>query len=61
MLQITCSKKTKLLSGGEYTLNAIADKANVNVTKGDLKVYTYKGDSGTLPHFPSIAPKFFSA
>lgn len=36
----------KLLSGGEYTLNAIADKDNVKVTKGDLKTYTYHGDSG---------------
>jgi hypothetical protein len=36
----------KLQSGGEYTLNQIIPKDNVKVTKGDLKVYTYKGDSG---------------
>lgn len=36
----------KLQSGGEYTLNQIAPKEAFKLTKGDLKVYTYKGDSG---------------
>lgn len=36
----------KLQSGGEFTLNQIAPKDNLKLTKGDLKVYTYKGDSG---------------
>ena len=36
----------KLQSGGEYTLNQIAPKDAFKLTKGDLKVYTYKGDSG---------------
>ena len=47
-------RRTKLLSGGEYTLNTVTDKANVKVTKGDLKVYSYKGDSGTLPRVPVL-------
>lgn len=36
----------KLQSGGEYTLNQIVPKDALKLTKGDLKVYTYKGDSG---------------
>lgn len=36
----------KLQSGGEYTLNTLAPKDAFTLTKGDLKVYTYKGDSG---------------
>lgn len=58
-------RKIQLLGGGEYTLNTIADKDNVKVTKGDLKTYTYSGDSGYsassalyvwhFPAFPSIA------
>lgn len=36
----------KILGGGEFTLNQIIPKSNFNLTKGDLKVYTYKGDSG---------------
>ncbi len=36
----------KLQSGGEYTLNQLAPKDAFKLTKGDLKVYTYKGDSG---------------
>jgi hypothetical protein len=36
----------KAQSGGEFTLNQIIPKDNFNLTKGDLKVYTYKGDSG---------------
>jgi len=37
----------KLQSGGEYTLNTLAPKDTFKLTKGDLKVYTYKGDSGS--------------
>ncbi|KAL2419893.1 hypothetical protein ABEF95_007898 [Exophiala dermatitidis] len=36
----------KILSGGEFTLNQVIPKSNFELTKGDLKVYTYKGDSG---------------
>lgn len=36
----------KLQSGGEFTLNQIVPKDGFKLTKGDLKVYTYKGDSG---------------
>ncbi|KAK5069456.1 hypothetical protein LTS08_005375 [Lithohypha guttulata] len=36
----------KLQSGGEFTLNQLAPKDAFKLTKGDLKVYTYKGDSG---------------
>ncbi|KAJ9493774.1 hypothetical protein LTR99_007502 [Exophiala xenobiotica] len=36
----------KLMSGGEFTFNQIVPKENFNLTKGDLKVYSYKGDSG---------------
>ena len=38
----------KLMGGGAFTLNQIIPKSNFNLTKGDLKVYTYKGDSGKL-------------
>ncbi|OAL29135.1 hypothetical protein AYO20_09288 [Fonsecaea nubica] len=36
----------KLMGGGEFTLNQIIPKSNFHLTKGDLKVYSYKGDSG---------------
>ncbi|KAK5945131.1 hypothetical protein PMZ80_002335 [Knufia obscura] len=36
----------KLQSGGEYTLNQLAPKDAFKLTKGNLKTYTYKGDSG---------------
>jgi len=36
----------KLLSGSAYTLNQIIPKANLQITKGNLKSYTYYGDSG---------------
>ncbi|KAG9778580.1 hypothetical protein KCU88_g4237, partial [Aureobasidium melanogenum] len=36
----------KILGGGEFTLNQVIPKSNFKLTKGDLKVYTYKGDSG---------------
>ncbi|KEF56987.1 uncharacterized protein A1O9_07177 [Exophiala aquamarina CBS 119918] len=36
----------KLMGGGEFTLNQIIPKDNFKLTKGELKVYTYKGDSG---------------
>lgn len=36
----------KILSGGTYTLNQIIPKDDLKVTKGDLKTYTYYGDSG---------------
>ncbi|KAF3912427.1 hypothetical protein ABW20_dc0101383 [Dactylellina cionopaga] len=36
----------KKLSGGEYTLNFLADKDDCKVTQGELSKYVYKGDSG---------------
>ncbi|MCJ1272850.1 hypothetical protein MMC21_000639 [Puttea exsequens] len=36
----------KLLSGGENTFNQMANQSDFKVTKGELKTYTYKGDSG---------------
>lgn len=36
----------KILSGGTYTLNQIIPKDDLKVTKGNLKSYTYFGDSG---------------
>ncbi|KAH7400030.1 Mss4-like protein [Cadophora sp. MPI-SDFR-AT-0126] len=36
----------KLLGGGSYSLNQIVPKENLKITKGDVKVYKYKGDSG---------------
>ncbi|KAI4130124.1 MAG: hypothetical protein LQ338_001899 [Usnochroma carphineum] len=40
----------KLLSGGESTLNTIVPKDDLKITKGDLKTYTYQGDSGNPVH-----------
>ncbi|KAI4216519.1 MAG: hypothetical protein LQ351_001008 [Letrouitia transgressa] len=40
----------KLLSGGESTLNTIALKSDLNITKGNVKAYTYQGDSGKPVH-----------
>ncbi|KZF22455.1 hypothetical protein L228DRAFT_153333 [Xylona heveae TC161] len=42
----TCKK----LSGGAFTLNQIVPKDNVKVLKGDLKNYTYAGESGNPVH-----------
>ncbi|KAB8343130.1 hypothetical protein FH972_022723 [Carpinus fangiana] len=36
----------KQLGGGAYSLNQIIPKKNLKITKGALKTYTYKGDSG---------------
>jgi hypothetical protein len=36
----------KILGGGAYTLNQIIPKDNLQITKGNLKTYTYTGDSG---------------
>lgn len=44
---VLCHCRTcQLQSGGPYTLNQIVPKENFKLNKGDLKVYTYKGDSG---------------
>ena len=37
----------KTLSGGAYTLNTIVPQEDLKITKGDVKAYTYYGDSGT--------------
>ncbi|KAL9631721.1 MAG: hypothetical protein Q9164_005734 [Protoblastenia rupestris] len=36
----------KLLSGGESTLNQMANEGDLKITKGSTKTYTYYGDSG---------------
>ncbi|CAF9920546.1 hypothetical protein IMSHALPRED_004958 [Imshaugia aleurites] len=36
----------KLLSGGESTLNQMANEGDLKITKGSTKTYTYHGDSG---------------
>jgi hypothetical protein len=36
----------KVLSGSAFTLNAIVPRENFKLTKGNLKAYTYSGDSG---------------
>jgi len=35
-----------LLGGGAYSLSQIVPRSALNVTKGNLKEYTYYGDSG---------------
>lgn len=49
----------KLLGGGGYSLNNVTAKENFKITKGELKTYTYYGDSGTehvYPAFSSLSP-----
>ncbi|KAH0610483.1 uncharacterized protein H6S33_012010 [Morchella sextelata] len=36
----------KMFGGGEYTVNMMVPKADVKMTKGTPKVYTYTGESG---------------
>ncbi|CZS88010.1 uncharacterized protein RCO7_00979 [Rhynchosporium graminicola] len=36
----------KTLGGGSYSLNQIVPKENLKITKGGVKAYSYKGDSG---------------
>lgn len=40
----------KLLGGGAYSLNQIIPKSDLHITKGDLKTYTYYGESGKGVH-----------
>lgn len=40
----------KSLSGGPYTLNQIVPEDDFKITKGDVKEYTYHGDSGKPVH-----------
>lgn len=54
----------KYLSGTDYTLNQIIPKEDFTLTKGNLKAYTYYGDSGrslplSLPNLPQthLSPK----
>lgn len=37
-----------MLSGGECTLNTLAGKNDIKITKGKLGTYDYQGDSGTF-------------
>ncbi|KAL9049475.1 MAG: hypothetical protein Q9206_005508 [Seirophora lacunosa] len=48
----------KLLSGGESTLNTIVPASDFSITKGELKTYSYQGDSGIF--FPSSPTLFLS-
>ncbi|EPS36662.1 hypothetical protein H072_9760 [Dactylellina haptotyla CBS 200.50] len=36
----------KIIGGGAYSLNIVVPIADCKVTKGELKTYTYKADSG---------------
>ncbi|KAL7276423.1 hypothetical protein RUND412_000595 [Rhizina undulata] len=36
----------KILGGGAFSCNQIVHKSAISITKGEPKVYTYKGDSG---------------
>ncbi len=40
----------KLQSGAEGTLNTLVPRDAFNLTKGELKQYTYTGDSGSPVH-----------
>jgi len=40
----------KALGGTDYTLNQIVPKESVKITKGELKTYTYTGNSGNPVH-----------
>jgi hypothetical protein len=40
----------KCLGGGAYSLNQVVPKSALNLTKGNLKEYTYYGDSGKNFH-----------
>ncbi|KAL8673788.1 MAG: hypothetical protein Q9168_001800 [Polycauliona sp. 1 TL-2023] len=40
----------KMLSGSECTLNTLAGKDDINITKGKLGTYDYQGDSGNPVH-----------
>ena len=45
----------KVLSGGENTLNQLANEGDLKITKGSTKTYTYTGDSGRKhPRAPLI-------
>lgn len=43
-----------MLSGGECTLNTLAGKNDIKITKGKLGTYDYQGDSGTFL-YPLVA------
>ena len=49
MIWVICShcNTCKSLSGAASTLNTIIPESDFKLTKGELKHYTYKGDSGT--------------
>ncbi|KAL9604244.1 MAG: hypothetical protein Q9219_000642 [cf. Caloplaca sp. 3 TL-2023] len=40
----------KSASGSEFSLNCMTPKSNLKITKGNLKTYDYKGDSGNVVH-----------
>ncbi|KAL6713919.1 hypothetical protein ACLMJK_008413 [Lecanora helva] len=40
----------KVLAGAEYTLNQMSNKDDIKITKGEVKTYTYTGDSGKPVH-----------
>ncbi|KAI4264517.1 MAG: hypothetical protein L6R42_000382 [Xanthoria sp. 1 TBL-2021] len=40
----------KILSGGEFSQNALIPKSKLHATKGDFKCYDYLGDSGHPVH-----------
>ena len=48
----------KLVSGGENTLNQMANEGDLKITKGSVKTYTYYGDSGKPSHCPLCSASF---
>ncbi|EGD97222.1 hypothetical protein TESG_04635 [Trichophyton tonsurans CBS 112818] len=40
----------KHINGSDFTLNQVIPKADLEIKKGDLTKYTYKGDSGNPVH-----------
>ncbi|KAK2756112.1 hypothetical protein FQN54_005520 [Arachnomyces sp. PD_36] len=40
----------KIIGGSAFTLNQLVPKDKFNLTKGEVKCYTYKGDSGNPVH-----------
>ncbi|EGD90664.1 hypothetical protein H112_02128 [Trichophyton rubrum D6] len=40
----------KRINGSDFTLNQVIPKADLEIKKGDLTKYTYKGDSGNPVH-----------
>lgn len=55
MLSSHCNA-CKVIGGSAFTLNQLLPKDKFKITKGDVKCYTYKGDSGMflIEHLKNI-------